>query len=317
VTPHNLVTKAYLGVTFDGTTPLVGRGSLTQHPSALYDTAYIPWITSSIQRGVSSSAAVSVAGPAHVHYREEDISQIYYSTASDDHWVNTMTSSNEFTSYGHVAVYECDSMDSFMDCDAGNRTRMQSHHRVGVAYDDYSGRSVTVWTDHESRTTYPIENANEVRISVGKANLNTLPHADTIGVRSAVAPAVVCGGYLSAGSFDCIVFYVDIADADHTVKYKRFWNKYENSLNRYVIQLDSLTAPVAGIRSSADPAAWHDGERYWVALQEVEAPQYTLVYSSADTYTWDLEAFFSGDPVTPTATSHYSGDFNTLFRFQY
>jgi hypothetical protein len=162
-----------------------------------------------------------------------------------------------------------------------------------------------------------VSSINDFRISIGKVDTVTFPQSESLGVQTAVAPTVVCGGYQSAAGYDCIAIYVDIADSDHYLKIRRFWSSYDAALFRYRLHLQYGDEGIGQIKTSADPAAWHDGERYWVVAQKLEKPQYIVVYSSADTLTWDFEDSFYQDAIAPTAASYYNGDFNTLFRFRH
>jgi len=261
------------------------------------------------------SAAVGIF-PTDAVYREaEDYDLVLFSDHLDyptahgvtsKHRVRFRRSNTEFSTYSSYLLARCVSMTGFMNC--LQTSYVYTSEGLAVAWDDWNSRVVNVWVE---QTRLDDGADHEVMVAVGTITTNVLPEPDTLGVKSAVTPAVACKGG-AANGYDCVVAYVDLDAANYNqVSVRRFWN-HGGSL-KYNIQKDSLTTTIPSAFTGSRIALWYSFGKFWLAVRSATPGQPTALFSSTNSVTWTVVNYDIGDTIVgPSAISYRTDNANGL-----
>lgn len=319
MTASSVITKASSGVTKDAGVWYWASGQHRRTSTA--------WVKNPAPAAtpvtLSSPGATNGVGFVLGPWRENDaIDRVFYSFYDDDgtdglqtstHVARQIRSSSEFAGGTQNAdtLFVCESMTGWLTCTDVEPVR--TGRPIATAWVDGSlDRTVTAWLhqDHSSNGENP--ESNEIRISVGHVDDDTLSQPTLTGLRSAVGPGVACQENWN-GSYDCLLAYVPIDDMTNPVKMRRF--SISAGTYRYVLSIEGSDQGETASQTATSITAWYNttSSEMWVAYRDTEANQYIEVLSTTNGTSWTWE--YTGLAQTiqaPNAASAFVGTNNLL-----
>lgn len=305
------VAKATAGLTFDSTTPK-------------FSTAYHRGTNIAWDENADGSGYVNMSGSGfpstinslgfQVAYFREDSNQtdrIFYPFYDDDgtdflatavHMVRQGRSTDEFANTNWATLNHCTAT-SGSNCTAS--TPVYSRANLAVAYSESLARSIIGWIDADHSGDGTASDANEILISIGYMDDDTLAVPNRTGLYTAVPPSVACKDNFS-GSYDCILAYVPMSDMTNPVTVARF--SIGGSWPLHTVTLDG-TEYAIGSSSGNQVAVWwhHAHSKFFVAYRTASASQDIWVRNSSAGTSWSGSARIGTDPITgPSAASTWN-----------
>lgn len=245
----------------------------------------------------------SMAGPLRLYWTRAQAGQEY--NRDSRRQVRVRWSSNEFQSSTVGALTECTSMSAWYTCSPASTTPVASKYRLQTAYDESSGRTVTVWTDQQR--TNGGAGDYQIRVAFGEIAPDMLPPAVYVpaSARTTVSPGVACSPQAadgsSGGTFDCIVAYADMDTDDWRIRVARFSGASIST--HWQASFDTVTTAVdaADAETTAGISAWYSEEtsKWYLAFLSTEPTQRVKVWESADSLSWSKEGDYGVSILTP------------------
>ncbi len=315
-------TKASGGITFDSTTVKMAtafhRGSSVSWDENADGTGYVDMSGSGYPSPVNSIGF-------QVGFFREDVNQtdrIFYSYFDDDgtdfvetasHAVRQGRSTNEFSSATFGYLYHCTAV-SGGTCTSTDP--VYSRGNLAIAYSESSARSVIAWTDEDHSGTGIGSDANQIKISIGYMDDDTLAIPNGTSLYTAVTPGVACKDNFS-GAYDCIIVYVPISDMENGMRAARF--SIGGTWPTHSISMDGTTYSIGWSTGNGLTAWWHHAHsKFFVGYRTTSAFQGMYVRDSSDGSTWSSSTSIGSDPITgPSAASAWNSSAMTVMPIVY
>jgi hypothetical protein len=231
------------------------------------------------------------------------------------HRVRQVRSGNEFASQTLTNLRHCTAMSGFMACSTGNRADVYSAGRLSSAWLDGSiDRTVVAWMNQDHSSDGANTASNEIWISVGHVDNDTLSIPHKTGFRTAVPPSVVCMEDFYT-IYDCVLLYVPIDDLSLQLRARRFY--VTQSSNNYSVTFESGSGHLlpAAARTAEPFATWFisSNDTFYLAFRNLASGQQISVYSSLYGSSWSLVTSSLSDALTgPSAATTWRGTNNLL-----
>ena len=231
---------------------------------------------------------------------------VQYSNAAKDRERYLRSSNGFFNTSGSGQLSHCSIMNGFMQCSLTQG--VFTGKKIAVAWDTYVNRSQTAWVNQNRLGN---SSSREIFIATGHVNEWTLPTPFKTGLQSNVSPGLACGGFLSAGNYDCVLAYVPQDDPLGRVKVRRFYSS-QNSTN-YTLQFDPNEFSVPFATTANSIALWYHDGKYWLAIRSaLIVGQPILIYSSSDGAIWSYKQQGDESDIGPSAVGYQETGTNYL-----
>lgn len=226
-----------------------------------------------------------------------------------------------FVPFAPLALRYCNAMasastPSSLACATSSVTLGTSGRPVSVAWDGFQfDKSIVAWRQQ----TRQVGTDRTLMLSVGSIpGSQTLPTPQTLvssvtggTLRVNSGPGVACGGYFSAGSYDCIVAYVDFADELNRVRTTRFYTSWHGTSTgggpaEFLIVPENSPYLVdsSNARTAGDLSVWYNGGKYWLAFRDSSIGQRIRYYTSTDGAAWSQVALLGSTTATGSVLPH-------------
>jgi hypothetical protein len=265
----------------------------------IYDGNPLSWYLSSNQYNGLTMTRYAESPSTKRAYISQALETPSYSF-SGRHYLRRMISSNDFLTSNSLNLFQCDSMLGFMTCNGAGL--VYSAKRPQFAWDANVSRTHMVWTQQ----TRVASTERNILLATGEVinSTNKVPQPTDTGLRTHVAPDIACGGYLSAGNYDCILAYVPLNNTTGEIAVRRFWSAQGSTRYTPVIESIDHMLPSFGGQTAGSISAWHHNGNYYLAFRSENPGQYTHVMRSSDGAVWTFISLLDATWMAPGVVSN-------------